>query len=137
MPTLNDKVIAYLTVNNIQYTIGQYVTGIPEGSDVDQIVYWDTQALGPQPTQTQLDETYPIWEGQQIAAQNKATASQLLSQTDWTCTVDITNPQYSNPYLTNQDAFLAYRSQVRAIAVNPPTTLVTDWPTLPAEQWSN
>lgn len=72
-----------------------------------------------------------------IQAQNKAQATSLLQATDWTCTVDITNPQYSNPYLTNQDAFLAYRSQVRAIAVNPPTTLVADWPTLPAEQWSN
>lgn len=72
-----------------------------------------------------------------IQAQNKAQATSLLQATDWTCTVDITNPQYSNPYLTNQDEFLAYRSQVRAIAVNPPTTLVTDWPTLPAEQWSN
>ena len=74
---------------------------------------------------------------EEIQAQNKATASSLLQQTDWTATVDISNPQYSNPYLMNQDDFLAYRSAVRAIAVNPPTTLVTVWPTLPAEQWSN
>jgi hypothetical protein len=73
---------------------------------------------------------------EEIQAQNKATATSLLSATDWTCTVDIANPQYSNPYLMNQDAFLSYRSQVRAIAVNPPITPVT-FPTAPTEVWSN
>lgn len=68
--------------------------------------------------------------------QNKTTAQQLLQDTDWTCTVDIANPQYSNPYLGNQDAFLQYRSQVRAIAVNPPTTPAT-FPELPQEVWVN
>lgn len=66
--------------------------------------------------------------------QNKAWASTLLQQTDWTCTVDINNPAYSNPYLGNQDAFLSYRSQVRQIAVNPPT-VVDVWPTKPEEVW--
>jgi hypothetical protein len=72
----------------------------------------------------------------QIAAQNKATATSLLQQTDWTCTVDITNPEYSNPYLMNQNEFLAYRSTVRAIAVNPPTTQAV-FPPMPDEVWSN
>lgn len=71
-----------------------------------------------------------------VAQQNKNQAKQLLSDTDWTCTVDITNPEYSNPYLMNQDAFLAYRSQVRAIAVNPPTTLA-QFPEKPQEVWSS
>lgn len=65
---------------------------------------------------------------------NKAQASSLLSATDWTATVDINNPQYSNPYLGNQDEFLAYRSNVRKIAVNPPVT-VDVWPTVPQEVW--
>ena len=64
----------------------------------------------------------------------KQEAQRLLQATDWTATVDISNPQYSNPYLMNQDAFLAYRSAVRAIAVNPVADPV--WPTLPTEQWS-
>lgn len=74
---------------------------------------------------------------QDIQAENKQEASQLLTATDWTATVDISNPQYSNPYLMNQDAFLSYRSQVRQIAVNPPTTPVTDWPVKPTEVWSS
>lgn len=71
-----------------------------------------------------------------IQAQNKSAAMELLKQTDWTCTVDITNPLYSNPYLMNQEDFLNYRSTVRAIAVNPPSTQAV-FPTMPAEVWSN
>lgn len=89
---------------------------------------WDAAANPPPP---------PAPTPEEIQAQNKAEASSLLQQTDWTATVDIANPQYSNPYLMNQDDFLAYRSAVRAIAVNPPTTPVTVWPTLPTEQWSS
>jgi hypothetical protein len=69
----------------------------------------------------------------QLMAQNKAQAESLLQQTDWTATVDINNPQYSNPYLGNQNEFLAYRSQVRQIAVNPPVN--ADFPAKPDEVW--
>jgi hypothetical protein len=69
------------------------------------------------------------------SSQNKEIATSLLQQTDWTCTVDIADPQYSNPYLTNQSTFLAFRSQVRAIAVNPPTTLAV-FPEQPQAVWS-
>lgn len=67
--------------------------------------------------------------------QNKQQAEQLLQATDWTATVDIADPAYSDPYLSNQAEFLTYRSQVRKIAVNPPVT-VNVWPTKPDEQWS-
>lgn len=72
---------------------------------------------------------------QQVMAQNKQQATQLLTNTDWTAIPSVADPQQSNPYLANQNAFLSYRSQVRAIAVNPPTTPVTTWPTLPVEVW--
>lgn len=67
---------------------------------------------------------------------NKAQAESLLQATDWTATVDIADAQYSDPYLTNQAEFLAYRSQVRKIAVNPPVE-VAEWPVKPEETWSN
>jgi hypothetical protein len=132
---LNTQIIAYLTVNNITYTTGDYQTGQPVGQP-NQILFWDTVKLGAEPTQAQLDAATPIYEGQQIAAQNKETATSLLQATDWTCTVDISNPQYSNPYLINQEAFLEYRSTVRNIAVNPPTTLAM-FPKQPQEVWSS
>jgi hypothetical protein len=69
------------------------------------------------------------------SAQNKQQAESLLQSTDWTATIDIADPEYSNPYLSNQSEFLSYRSQVRAIAVNPPTTPV-EFPNKPQELWS-
>lgn len=71
---------------------------------------------------------------QELKQQNKGKAENLLAVTDWTATVDISNPQYSDPYLGNQPEFLAYRSAVRKIAVNPPIT-VDVWPTKPNEVW--
>lgn len=100
-----------------------------------------------QPTETE-GQWYQMWtvvdlSPEQIAAneeqakqKNKQQATQLLQQTDWTTIPDVANPELSNPYLTNSAEFAAYRSQVRAIAVNPPVT-VSSWPTMPEEQWSS
>ena len=68
------------------------------------------------------------------SAQNKEQATALLQQTDWTATVDINNPEYSNPYLGNQPEFLAYRSTVRQIAVNPPVEPAV-FPPVPDAVW--
>lgn len=73
---------------------------------------------------------------QEVQAQNKATASSLLTATDWASIPSVADPAQSNPYLVNQNEFFAYRSQVRAIAVNPPSTPVTNWPVLPPEVWA-
>ena len=67
------------------------------------------------------------------AAQNQATASQLLYATDWTTIPDVINPA-NNPYLTNQAEFLAYRNTVRKIAVNPTWDAV--FPEQPTAIWS-
>jgi hypothetical protein len=58
---------------------------------------------------------------------NKDQAMKLLQETDWTQMPDVT--------LVNKDAFTAYRSELRAIALNPPVTVET-WPTKPEEIWS-
>jgi len=68
------------------------------------------------------------------ADENKATASSLLSATDWTAIADVGNPQMSNPYLANQADFLTYRNAVRQYAVYPVAGNIT-WPTLPTEAW--
>lgn len=72
---------------------------------------------------------------EELIAQCKATATSILQTTDWTSIGDVGNPQMSNPYLVNQAEFIAYRSTVRNLAVNPvenPT-----FPTAPTEQWSS
>jgi len=83
-----------------------------------------------------LDPEQIAYNEEQAKQQNKQQAETLLQQTDWTCTVDINNPEYSDPYLANQNEFLAYRSAVRKIAVNPPVT-VTEWPVEPDEVWAS
>ena len=70
------------------------------------------------------------------AEQNKTTATQLLYATDWSSIADVADPAKANPYLMNQQEFLDYRSQIRAIAVNPVAGNLV-WPTKPIEQWSS
>ena len=135
MADLNSEIIAYLSVSNIAYTAGDYQTGQPEGQ-ANQILSWDTAKLGAEPTQAQLDAAYPVWEGQQIAVQNTATAQTLLTATDWTAIASVADPAVSTPPLTNPAEFLSYRSAVRAIGVTPPTTPAT-FPTVPTATWSN
>lgn len=57
MSFLNDKIVAYLEANNTLFNPGDYMTGQPEGEE-DQILQWDAEALGPQPTAEQLDAAY-------------------------------------------------------------------------------
>jgi len=68
------------------------------------------------------------------ASDNKATASGLLSATDWTTIADVADP-INSPYLTNQAEFLAYRNTIRGIAVNPTAGNLT-WPIQPTDTWS-
>lgn len=68
------------------------------------------------------------------AAANKAEAERRLAATDWVNQPDVYDPA-NTPHLTNRDAFIAYRSALRAIAVNP-TEGNLEWPTEPASIWS-
>ncbi len=68
------------------------------------------------------------------ASDNKATASGLLSATDWTTIADVASP-INSPYLTNQAEFISYRNIIRGIAVNPIAGDLT-WPVVPPEVWA-
>jgi hypothetical protein len=67
------------------------------------------------------------------AEENKATASALLTSTDWTTIPDVADPANS-PYLVNQAEFITYRNLVRQIAVYP-TAGDLVWPIKPDEVW--
>ena len=83
-----------------------------------------------------LNGSFEVYEPPQPTAQeNKEIATKLLYETDWTSIPDVGNPELSNPYLINQTEFLAWRSQIRAIAVNPTAGYIV-FPTKPKEQWS-
>lgn len=68
------------------------------------------------------------------AAANKAEAESRLAKTDWVNQPDVYDPAIT-PHLTNRDEFIAYRAQVRAIAVNP-TEGDINWPVEPTAIWS-
>jgi hypothetical protein len=133
MAVLNEKVIAYLTVNSIDWVSGDYLTGEPSG-EADQILYWNDSKLGPIPSDAQLDSAYAQYSAQQQTDSNKQKAVDILTATDWTAIPSVSDPVVSMPYLVNQAQFLAYRSAIRAIAVNPSADPV--WPDAPIAQWS-
>jgi hypothetical protein len=68
-----------------------------------------------------------------IQVQNKQQATALLQETDWVELPSVSDPA-STPHLTNVTEFLAYRSALRAIAVNPPTEPAV-FPSKPDEVW--
>jgi hypothetical protein len=69
------------------------------------------------------------------ADDNKNIAVSLLEATDWTTIADVSNPAMSNPYLANQAEFIAWRSQVRAIAVTPVGGVLPVFDEMPQEVW--
>lgn len=88
----------------------------------------------PKPTQAELDALWPSTQEAQAKGVCKTQAVALLQATDWTTIPDVANPSASSPYLMNQGAFIAWRSQVRALAVNPVANPV--FPAQPNEEWS-
>ena len=86
-----------------------------------------------QPSKQTCDEEI-LKQGQSAPyAACKEQASGRLYATDWTTIADVADPTKSNPYLLNQAEFIAYRSQVRALAVNPVENPV--FPDAPTAQW--
>ena len=69
------------------------------------------------------------------ADENKTQAIALLKQTDWVELPSVSDPAQSNPYLENQAEFIAWRSQVRAIAINPIDGEIAVLDEMPQEVW--
>jgi hypothetical protein len=65
MMSLNYQIQAYLSLSNIACLPGDYETGQPEGQS-DQVLVWNADKLGEQPTQDQLDAAWNV----KVAADN-------------------------------------------------------------------
>lgn len=74
MTTLNNKIVAYLTVNNISFTTEDFMTGQPSG-DLDQILKWNEDSLGKKPTEEQIDVAWETYIAQQSIIVNKQARS--------------------------------------------------------------
>jgi hypothetical protein len=70
MASLNDTIVAYLAINNIAMSAGDYQTGQPEG-EADQVLHWDTTKLGAIPSADQLNSAYTTHQAQ-LTAQAQA-----------------------------------------------------------------
>lgn len=66
--------------------------------------------------------------------ENKAEALRRLSATDWVNQPDVYDLM-SSQFLINRDVFLAYRSQIRSIAIHPVSGSL-NWPEEPKAIWS-
>jgi len=98
--------------------------------DYSSLIWQDPNTTPP--TKEEVDAEIAILMVE-IPLQNcKKQASTLLYETDWTTIPDVADPA-NTPYLTNQAEFIAWRSQVRALAVNPVVDPV--FPTKPTEIW--
>lgn len=95
---------------------------------------WESQAVA-KPTQEALDAERVTLDQQAPYNACKTEASRRLYKTDWTTIADVADPAKSNPYLTNQAEFVAYRSNLRKLAVNPEVNPV--WPVEPTATWSS
>jgi hypothetical protein len=86
-----------------------------------------------QPSEAACDNEMALQAQQAPYESCKEQASGRLYATDWTTIADVADPTKSNPYLTNQAEFIAYRSQVRQLAVNP--VINPTFPPVPTAQW--
>ena len=119
--------IDYIAILMLNYPGTQWIF---TGDSYDGLNWLDST---PKPTQEELDALWIPTQEADSKASNKATASQLLANTDWTTIADVANPA-NNPYLGNQADFIAYRNVIRAIAVYPPAGEIV-WATPPTEVW--
>jgi hypothetical protein len=111
----------------------EFVDGAQPNEDITVLPDWANNAMAA--WQVAYDEAHnPPAPLPPTAEQNKTTATNLLSKTDWTTIADVSNPATSNPYLSNVNEFLSYRNQVRQYAVYPVAGDI-NWPTVPQEVW--
>lgn len=117
-----ENIVENITLADPEYAASQGWIACPDNVNIDWI-YKDGEFFPPPPDPEKAKE------------QNKAIATQLLSDTDWSTLPDVTDTT-KNPYLVNSQEFVDYRNQLRQIAVNPPV-IVDPWPVKPTEQWSS
>lgn len=102
--------------------------------DLNYVTLVWNSTIVPKPTEQQLQDEITVIEVQAPFEACKAEASRRLYLTDWTSIADVASPA-NNPYLMNQAEFLAYRSELRNLAVNPIVDPI--WPAEPTAVWSS
>jgi hypothetical protein len=119
--SLNNTITAYLVVNDI-HSSGDFSTIIPEGQE-EQIEKWNTEKLGPKPTQEQLDSSWSTYTTNLAWEEVRIKRNGLIISSDWT--------QVNDSPLQNKAAWATYRQALRDIpqTQTDPDNIV--WPTPP------
>jgi hypothetical protein len=126
--TMINCIVTFETIGTVPFTANPLDTSNPSSKQIfDQCVAGDYGVVA---------EYVPPPPYVPTAEDNKNTAVNLLTQTDWTTIPDVADPALSNPYLTNQAEFITFRNQVRAIAINPVAGNI-DFPATPTAIWSS
>jgi hypothetical protein len=132
---LQYKVESYLQLNNLS---GQqpddYLIVYDQDDGTPSLSNWDTEKLGAEPTETQLQAAAQQAQLNKHTSAYKLKAAKLLADTDWTQYPDV-NDASVTPHLVNQEEFNTYRLALRTIVVSPSATV--EFPTLPSAQWSS
>lgn len=132
---LQYKVESYLQLNDLT---GQqpddYLIVYDQDDGTPSISVWDTEKLGTEPTDAQLQAAAEQVQLNKLANAYKLKAAKLLADTDWTQYPDVNNSSVT-PHLLNQDEFNTYRLALRTIVVSPSSTV--EFPTLPSARWSS
>lgn len=104
--------IDYIKILEVQFANDKWEIN---GDAYDGIVW---KSSTPKPSQAEMDALWIPTQEYYAKQDCKRQASQLLYATDWTTIPDVADPAQT-PHLTNQAEFIAWRSQIRALAVNP------------------
>lgn len=131
----NNKVTQAISGNPYHVYESQFASRFIEAPDyvIEGWTYDGSNFIGPSiPEQLQLPQLPTII----YHLENKNTAVNLLSQSDWVELPSVSDTN-KNPHLLNKLDFDNYRQQLRDIAVNPPDNFIENWPSLPVEHWSS
>jgi hypothetical protein len=121
IPTLSNKIIAYLSVNKITSSSNDFSTGIPLGEE-DQILKWN-DTLGSKPTQSQLDSAWTTFSVKLAWLDFRNERSTLLKDCDYTQL-----PDYNG---LDKAAWATYRQALRDIPQNQTDPSNITWPVSP------
>lgn len=91
----------------------------------NQITWMDDRQ---KPTWAELEQRWAILNVQLKKADCKAEAKRRIAEYDWVIDTETT------PDLLNRNDFIAYRSAVRQLILNPVENPV--WPVVPQEEWA-
>jgi hypothetical protein len=116
-----------VSVSDVQYDASLQYFWVDCSDDVQTGWLYDNgQFLLPPP---------PPSEAPDISQYTKEAAIRKLGYTDWV-EIPSVGDVNNTPHLVNKNEFIAYRNELRKIALNP-TSLVGPMPEKPVEQWSN